>query len=314
MIACGGEALIDFTQGEDGRYTPHPGGSPYNVAVALARQEVPTVFLGQISRDLFGEQLLSHLLSSGVATRHVARSERPSTLAFVDTRSSAEPQYAFYATGAADVELSLEALPAAPGASLTHLGSISLMQEPCGRTWEQYAGAMKGRLSLDPNIRPGLIADREAYLGRFGRLLARTTLLRLSRADLEWLRPGRDEAGAACDLLTQGPALVVVTAGKEGATLYAPEFTLFQPAFPVTVADTVGAGDTFTAGFLAELHRRDFPLQDAAQLQLCLRWGAACASLCCQQVGAHPPTFAETLVFDALHGSRSEQEVHHAQP
>ena len=94
MIVCGGEALMDFTRQAGGGYAPHPGGSPYNVAVALARQDVPTAFLGQISRDLFGEQLLAHLQNSGVDTSLVSRSARPSTLAFADTLGQAEPQYA----------------------------------------------------------------------------------------------------------------------------------------------------------------------------------------------------------------------------
>ena len=332
MIVCGGEALMDFTRQAGGGYAPHPGGSPYNVAVALARQDVPTTFLGQISRDLFGEQLLAHLQNSGVDISLVSRSARPSTLAFVDTLGQAEPQYAFYAQGAADVELLPEGVSDTPEAQITHVGSISLMQEPCGQTWEDYVQRASGLLSFDPNIRPALIPDREVYLGRFGRVLARTGLLKLSSPDLEWLFPEQAEPLAAHALLERGPAVVIVTGGARGATLYTARLTLQQPAFRVTVADTVGAGDTFTAAFLAELYRRGFPpgdpdqldpdqldpgqldpgQLDPGQLQVCLRWAAASAALNCQKTGTQPPTFAQTQTFLSSHGL-SPQEFGHAQ-
>ena len=201
------------------------------------------------------------------------------------------------------------------------------MQEPCGQTWEDYVQRASGLLSFDPNIRPVLIPDREAYLGRFGRVLARTGLLKLSSPDLEWLFPEKAEPLAAQALLERGPGVVIVTGGARGATLYTAGLTLRQSAFRVTVADTVGAGDTFTAAFLAELYRRGFPPDDPGrpdpdqldpgqldpgQLQVCLRWAAASAALSCQKTGTQPPTFIQTQTFLSSH-NLSSQEFGHAQ-
>lgn len=97
-IACYGEGLIDFTQ-QGNAFVPHPGGSPYNVAVALARLGCRTEFCSQLSTDMFGQQLVDYLQQNNVGTSHILRSQAPSTLAFVATPENAEPEYAFFHRG-----------------------------------------------------------------------------------------------------------------------------------------------------------------------------------------------------------------------
>ncbi|MGH2400365.1 MAG: PfkB family carbohydrate kinase, partial [bacterium] len=94
-----GEILVDFTPVvEDGAmvgFRMHPGGSPYNVAVGLARLGAQVEFAGKRSTDLFGRFLVAHLEHEGVGTRFLSRSAAPSTLAFVSIQDG-EPSFSFY--------------------------------------------------------------------------------------------------------------------------------------------------------------------------------------------------------------------------
>ncbi|TVR68808.1 MAG: fructokinase [Spirochaetaceae bacterium] len=103
MIVHTGEALIDFLPVRDsnGRtaFLPVPGGSPYNTSVAAARLEVPNAFLGRISRDFFGDQLVSYLEENGVGTDMITRDDALSTLAFVKKLDSGAVRYAFSPRG-----------------------------------------------------------------------------------------------------------------------------------------------------------------------------------------------------------------------
>jgi fructokinase len=97
VILVAGEALVDLTParcGDGTGYLPHPGGSPYNVAVGLGRLEVPVGFLGRLSTDPFGRLLRDHLLDSRVSLAYVVDAEEPTTLAFVHLRDDEEPEYA----------------------------------------------------------------------------------------------------------------------------------------------------------------------------------------------------------------------------
>ncbi|WP_232461583.1 carbohydrate kinase family protein [Tatumella citrea] len=289
-IACYGEGLIDFTQ-QGNAFVPHPGGSPYNVAVALARLGCRTEFCSQLSTDMFGQQLVDYLQQNNVGTSHILRSQAPSTLAFVATPENAEPEYAFFSQGAADVIPEPGQPFPQPEADYHHFGSISLMQEPCGSFWEKYLTKRQGFISFDPNIRSSLIPDRSAWLQRLDRILEYTSLLRLSIVDLQWIDPDSSVEKFARRILERGVKMVAVTAGEQGAHLFTRQHTLHQPAASIQVIDTIGAGDTFTAGFLSVLSRS--VTQDAASQQLllaeALKAGCLAAALNCRQKGANPP-------------------------
>ncbi|MGI8748338.1 MAG: PfkB family carbohydrate kinase, partial [Deinococcus sp.] len=124
-----------------------------------------------------------------------------------------------------------------------------------------------------------------------------TDILKLSRVDLGWLLPDEALAGAAARLLEAGPQVGVVTCSDQGARLFTWQGEQFQPAFAVEEVDSIGAGDSFMAGFLAELSRHGFPLSDGAALTRSLRWAAASAALNCRQPGAQPPTSREVAAF-----------------
>jgi fructokinase len=305
-IALLGEALVDFTSTGPLAFQGHPGGSPLNTAVACARLGQPAGLLTRISTDLFGEALVRHLHANGVDTRFVLRADAPSTLAFVE-RAAGTNRYAFFRGGAADAGYAPRPLPELPPeTTFLHFGSISLLQEPAAGSIEAMVAAHAGRklVVLDPNVRPGLIPDMAAYRQRFARWVAWTDLLRLSDEDVELLAPGLPPAQAAESWLAAGPAAVVITYGSSGAILHrvgAPPLEVSAP--PVAVIDTIGAGDTFTAGLSVALIQRQVEraerlraLPDGTWHEV-LRFAAAAAALDCTRAGANPPQLAEVLAF-----------------
>lgn len=300
MIVAAGEALVDLTHLEvDGvtAYVPHPGGSPYNVAVGLGRLGVPTAFLGRIARDHFGRLLRDHLHGSGVSLDLVvdAGAER-TTVAFVHD-ASGEPEYSFYAEGSADRMLLPEHLPELPSAAALHLGSISLVLEPTGSTLEGLLRREAGTrlISLDPNVRPGLIDDPAAYRRRLGRWMELVDVVKVSAVDLAWLTPGATLESTAAEWLEAGAALVLVTKGPEGSWAITRQTAVHADAPQVKVADTIGAGDALTAGALAHLHDHGWLSRErvasltADQLHALLTEANAVAADTCTRRGAEPP-------------------------
>ncbi|GER12941.1 carbohydrate kinase family protein [Variovorax boronicumulans] len=300
-IALTGEALIDFTAGEGGTlaFLGHEGGSPLNTAVACARLGQPTGFLTQLSTDLFGERLMAFLERNGVDTRLILRSDAPSTLAFVE-RTPQTNRYAFYTRGSADATWAPEPLPQLPAeCRFLHFGSISLLQEPASSRIADLVAAHTGRcvIVFDPNVRPSLIPDMAAYRARVTEWFAMADLVKLSDEDAALLAPGRPVDALAAECLTAGARAVVVTRGGAGATLWRTGSAPLTVAAPrVEVVDTIGAGDTFTAGLSVALlaHGVEHPAQ-LAELgddawRAVMRFAATAAALNCTREGADPPT------------------------
>ena len=117
FVVCG-EALMDVYV-RDSTTTgllldARVGGSPFNVAVGLARLAQPVQFLAGLSQDVPGERLMQALRDEGVGTALVVRSAAPTTLSVVTVGHTGVPSYAFHGHGAADRVLDAAALPAVP--------------------------------------------------------------------------------------------------------------------------------------------------------------------------------------------------------
>ncbi|MHC9236496.1 carbohydrate kinase family protein [Pseudooceanicola sp. 502str34] len=303
MILCAGEALIDMipaetTAGETG-YVPRAGGAVYNTAVALGRLGAQVSLATGLSTDAFGALLEEVAGASGVDCAPSPRVNRPTTLAMV-TLSGGQASYAFYMRGTAMNDLTGAELTAPdPLPEMAVFGGISLMAEPCGAAFEALCLSLVAKgvpIFLDPNIRPGFIADEAAYRARLARMMAVADIVKLSDEDLLWLA-GPDAAPG--DILAQGPAVLCLTRGAEGAEAVTARGTLHVPARAVTVADTVGAGDTFNAGVLASLQAQGLRGRDAvrgasdAALEAALSLGIAAASVTVSRAGANPPWRSE---------------------
>jgi fructokinase len=303
MILCCGEALIDFLPlPEVGGYKPYPGGSVYNIAVGLGRLETPVGFFCKVSTDFFGDQLLDYLNENKVDTTLCPRSGDPTTLAFVSLPGvGEEPRFMFYANDSADRLLSIDELPELlEDVNALHFGSISLVMEPGATALETLMRRESGAarlLCLDPNVRPTLIADRKAYCSRFEEWAGLVDIIKLSRADFDFLYPGRNFEAVITDWFMKGISLCIVTLGGDGSFGYtASGSTAYVPTPQVEIADTVGAGDTFLAAALSYLDRGGYlerreNLRDltASELADCLTFAGLAAAINCSRQGANPP-------------------------
>jgi len=318
MIYACGEALIDMVPDgvRPGAFLARPGGCPYTTSIASARLGARTAFLGRIGSDFLGDALFGRLAENGVETQWIKRADQPATLAFVSRDSRGDARYAFYSGGAADRSLELSDLPGRLEAEARFLavGSISVLQEPLASSVEKLIqregdrGGGSVLVSVDPNVRPSLVADRGAYVARLLRWVSLSAVVKASSEDLEWLFPGLSPAERAGRLLDSGAELVAETRGDSGAAAWTRSREVAVPAFRVSVADTIGAGDTFHAALLYRLDKEGIDSRpalaalDDASLRDILAFSQAAAALDCTRVGAEPPRLEEVQRFLAERG------------
>ncbi len=274
-----GEALVDVVHRRDGTVDRHPGGSPANVAVGLARLGHDVVLATRIGDDADGVLLRRHLDTDGVrlAPGSVVAGRTSTATAVLDDHGAA--QYVFDIDWRPpDVDLA--------GVRHLHVGSIGAALPPGAAAVRRLlasAAAAGLTTSYDPNLRPGLIGDADLERPAVEGLVRLATVVKASDDDLAWLYPGPaapdpdDEPGnqpgngpedelasgsgnqpedAAAGWATSGPRLVVLTRGAAGAVAWLggrPDDPLTLPAPRVDVRDTVGAGDAFMAGLLSGL-------------------------------------------------------------
>lgn len=303
MILCCGEALIDMLPVPTDRcgsgWAPYAGGAVFNTSIALGRLGVSVGLLTGLSTDSFGQILRSALTDANVDTTVAVTTDRKTTLAFV-TLNDGVAEYSFYDECSASRMLQIEEIPPLPGDVTTlFFGGISLASEPCASTLEQLQvreGA--GRISvLDPNVRPAFLTDEAGYRARIDRMMRQSDIVKISDEDLIWLFPDdRPLSAKMRTILDLGPSLVVTTLGSDGATAVCRDgLEITVPAKPVSVVDTVGAGDTFNAGFLAklaefgDLDRNRIASVDRETLHAALEYGVVAAAYSVAQAGARPP-------------------------
>ncbi|MDL2229385.1 carbohydrate kinase [Treponema sp. OttesenSCG-928-L16] len=316
MILGCGEALIDMVpallSGGEPAFKPCPGGSPYNTILAAGRLGVPAAFMGRLSRDFFGEMLTERLRAGNVKTDYIVRSSQTSTLAFVKLEAGREPEYIFYTEGSADRSFSPEDLPSLlpPGINCIFFGSISMTMEPVATTIESFIRRETSKpgggpvISFDPNVRPFMIPDRDAYVRRFETWISMSTIAKISEADFDFIYPGLGLEKSLERVLSMGVRMAVTTLGPKGALalLRKADGSVLRVSAPVVdlpVKDTIGAGDTFHGGFLAWLEMNgkmeQQKLADLTEAELydALFFANKAASLVCSKQGAEPPTMAE---------------------
>ncbi len=303
LIAVGGENLIDYMNRE-GLATAYPGGSPYNVAMALGRLGENVAYVSPISEDSWGDLLAGTLVESNVALSGGRRPE-PTTMARV-TVTHGIPSYSFERDGTAERAVTVSSLEAAlpANAKAIHTGSLTLTDGPDAQAWETFCAVCFDRgvlVSLDPNVRVSVISDIADYRARIRRMCARAHLIKLSDEDLAALCPDlAQEAAIAALRATASGRVIILTRGGDGTSVWLDESRINVPAETVPqLADTVGAGDTFTAALLAGLANCDALSPEGLEtltrdtLHALVRRANTAAALNCTRAGCSPPTRAE---------------------
>lgn len=306
MFLICGEALYDLFGGdgaEDGvSFDARIGGSPFNVAMGLARLGEEAAFFGGISRDALGERLVAKFRKEGVSDAFILRTDYLTTLSLVQKDARGQPAYTFYGANAADRMVTPADLPVfstPPG--FLHIGSYTALVEP-------VAGALKALIerehaqtliSFDPNIRPTVEPDMELWHRNTEALIPLTDIVKVSDEDLHLIAPDTSSDTIARRWLSLGASLVIVTRGGDGATAYAAGLQTTCPGTRVSLEDTVGAGDTFQAALLAGLKklgatdRNSLSTLDETRLNRLLEFAVAAAGITCSRRGADLPRLGE---------------------
>jgi fructokinase len=300
FVVCG-ESLMDvFATGTTERglaLDARVGGSPFNVAVGLARLAQPVAFLSSISRDFLGDRLLLALAREGVDTSTVQRVDAPTTLGLVGLDALGVASYAFYGHGAADRRLDPDAVAWPSGVRAIHLGSYAAVVEPVATTLRALVererhGAL---IAYDPNVRLNVEPDLGRWRDTLQWMLTRCHLLKVSEEDLALLMPGVSAEAFAAGALARGVRMVVVTRGADGAFGMTGAARASVPTVAVDLIDTVGAGDTFQAALLTWLAERDAlaPSRvhglEARPLTAALGFASRAAAVTCSRRGADLP-------------------------
>ncbi|MFH5822344.1 carbohydrate kinase [Georgenia sp. AZ-5] len=297
MFVVVGEALVDLVGQRGGRtWVAHPGGSPSNVALGLARLGDPVILWTKLGQDAFGEMVRTHLESSGVRVEGS------------DAGISTSLAIASLAAGVAsyDFRIGWDVGPFDPLPIETrclHTGSLATALPPGNANVLELIVRERERgratISYDPNVRPALLGDPGRAAPDIERLVALSDVVKVSDEDLHWLYPDRNDEQVAHDWLAAGPAMVVVTRGGSGVYAVTRDLELRRPAVPIELVDTVGAGDSFTSGMLDGLgradllggqRRRSLAEIDRSTLESILDEAAMVAAITCSRPGANPPT------------------------
>lgn len=293
MIVSCGEALVDMVP------DPVPGGGPMNVAVAAARLGAPSAFVGRISTDEHGEDIWRYLRANGVDLGACERGPEPTARAIVEH----VPHVVFRFEGAdtADTKLSAADLTKlGDGPHILHGGTLGLFRGRTAETLARMVEQQNGIVSLDPNVRPQIIDNRDQWDHYHHRWIARTQIYKASDEDIAWIWPGRTADSCAEELLDDGIGVVFATHGSGGVTVFTQGEAIVVPARPVAVVDTIGAGDTFVAAALVSLWERGVGATLGVLGDIGERgWRAiaeravAASAVTCSRPGADPPFLDE---------------------
>ena len=303
MILCCGEALIDMipehTIKDTNGFVPYPGGAIFNTAIGMGRLECSVGLMSGISTDFFGQQLMAELSASNVNTSNVILSDRPTTLAFVQL-TDGQASYLFYDENSAGRMIAVEDMPHRLDDVTAFLfGGISLHCAPGAETYVQFAEthATGSVVMVDPNIRPSFVSNEPLFRVHMERMLRLADIVKVSDEDLNWLFPEPETIETKIAKVQKlGPTLVILTCGGSGVKAWKPEGNpIFVNSLKVDVVDTVGAGDSFNAGFLTRmaeaglLNKAAIRVISESDIIAALNFGVRAAAITVSRVGPNPP-------------------------
>jgi len=307
MYLICGEALYDvFVDPMDAdlrrkiSLTAKAGGSPYNVAIGLARLGCPVAFAGEIAADALGRHLEARLELEGVDRRFLMRTAHATPLAMVDVDMTGTPRYAFYGLQHCLFHPNLPTVKKHWHALYgVHVGSIPIVSAQSAEPLLDLVAAAPAKVlvSFDPNVRLAIEPAADRWRDAVDRFRRHAHLIKVSEEDLVNLYGSNPDCDAiAGRWLSDRCSLVAITRGALGATYYARSAGKIEiESIPVVVADTVGAGDSFQAAMLAWLaeNRRASPTELAAltanEVAELGRFAAQAAAATCRQKGPEFP-------------------------
>jgi 2-dehydro-3-deoxygluconokinase len=257
-----GETMVSLRTGTPlrlgGTLTMTMAGAESNVAIGLARLGHSVRWGGRVGADEVGAFILRMLRAESVAVDTVVvDTDRPTGLMLAERRVADVSRVTYYRTGSAGSALTGTDAAACLAATPRILHVTGITPALSGSAAEAVATAVAlarqagALVSLDVNYRSGLWTPQEAHRA-LSELVRSANIVIASEDELGLVVTGSgDESTAAQELAAYGVSQLVVKRGPRGATVWHEGSAHHAAAIPVTVLDTVGAGDAFTAGYLS---------------------------------------------------------------
>jgi len=302
-LICIGELLIDFIPVEKGlklkdvsRYERNAGGAPANVAACVSRLGGNSTMLTQVGQDGFGAYLIQTLKSVGVNISHIKQTDKANTaLAFVSLTKEGERDFTFYRNPSADMLLSPKDIDEDlfVSGNILHFCSVDLVDYPVKKAHKKaidYAHKHGMIISFDPNLRFPLWPDKEQYKKTINEFLTKAHILKISDDELSFITGFDTLKEGIASLFKGNVQIVILTEGKNGATVYSKNNSIFVPSIQTTAIDTTGAGDAFIGGLLYQALKRHLTVDRLDELlnDEIIRFAHAVSSHVVSRKGAIP--------------------------
>ncbi len=312
-IAIIGENLVDlFKVGK--KFEAHPGGSPLNVAVGLARLGENVSYITKFSSDFFGKMLINVLKSEGVNLSFCSIDKKlHTTLAFAFVDENKVPTFEIWNRCTADSSITWEEISKIDlnNFDVIHFGSI-LLATPAANAILKFVKKAKklGKfITFDPNYRPKVAVDEKNYLKALHDGWKLADVVKCSFEDAKILFDLEAFKDVVKTIKTESvPTLL--TMGSKGAYVIIENEAVHIPAYKTRVVDTTGCGDAFAAGMIHNFFRHGFSIEinvlvDAA------RFGNATAAIAAQKIGAITSFAHANNVEEFMKGVRQFDENEH---
>ncbi len=311
-----GEAMAMFVPIDDlpletaETYRRSVAGAEFNVAVGLSRLGYRTGWISRVGADPLGEYLVDQARRHGIDTSHVVvDGSRPT--GFQLKSQGEDPQVVYFRAGSAASALGPDRadLEYVGATRLLHVTGIPPALSSTARTFTvqamKAARAGGAVVTFDPNLRPVLWKSAEEMRAVLNALAAEADWVLPGVAEGEVLAGSADPDEIAAFYLRRGCRGVVVKLGVAGSCVVTADGRTDVPAYPVTVVDTVGAGDGFAVGFISGL-------LDGRDLSTCLHRANAVGALAVTRRGDNEglPTRGQLNDFMASHQPAPDAAQH----
>jgi fructokinase len=280
-----GDGLVDAVETSDAPPALYPGGAGLNLAVGLARLNVPSALAARIGLDRNGFRLMRYLREEGVKLINTPNADF--TNVATSRRQGGEPSYDFTpSTYRRRIAFNSTLLKAIAEAPVVAVNSFSYGAHKQADALCAALDSAQGLKILDPNLRPRLIVDLDAFRSGFEQTTRSATLIKLSDEDAGLLY-GREDDGVADALFERGVEIVLLTRGKLGASIFTRSG--LHAALPATslaapIIDTMGAGDATLASVIAFILAQAMPRSNEAW-RACLKQAMDIAAATCRRAG-----------------------------
>jgi fructokinase len=259
ILFLGGTSIDLIQDKKPNLYIASVGGGITNSAIVAAKLGLNVALLSKIGKDPLGDFAVNFLGACRVNTKGVIQDpsiKTPIAVAAID--KSGNSKYTFYKNPSKDSIVPLQTIiKSLLNCRIFHFGSSFSYQKETSKEALKYVRFFKNRgvfISFDPNLRPYAIKDKKAAKNRVLKLLKWVDLAKLSETDLKFLSGQKDPQKSLKWLKRRFKCEIVLTLGPKGSVYLDSNGKLIGvPAFKVKVADTIGAGDGFTAGILYKI-------------------------------------------------------------